>query len=42
MYARKDDLLGEALLREGKALRELLRRPVVHDALQDPASRGLS
>ena len=40
LYAREDDLLGKALLGEGKALRELFRRPVVHDALQDPANCG--
>ena len=38
-YAREDNLLGKSLLREGQALRELFRRPVVHGALQDPASR---
>jgi hypothetical protein len=41
VYAREDDLLGKALLGEGKALRQLFRRPLVHDALRDPASRGM-
>ena len=36
MYAREDDLLRESLLREGKALRELFRCPVVHSALPHP------
>lgn len=32
-YAREDDALGQSLLGEGQALRELFRCPVVHNAL---------
>jgi hypothetical protein len=35
-YIREDDLLGQALLREGKALWELLRCPRVHAGLPHP------
>ena len=36
---RENDFLGEPLLGEGQALRELLGRPVVHGALQSPGGR---
>lgn len=32
-YAREDDALGQPLLGEGQALRELFRCPVLHGAL---------
>jgi hypothetical protein len=38
-YIREDDLLGQALLREGKALWELLRCPRVHAGLPHPTTQ---
>jgi hypothetical protein len=35
-YTREDDSLGQALLGEGQALRELFRRPLIHGALPHP------
>jgi hypothetical protein len=39
-YVREDDPLGQALLREGKALWELLRCPRFHAALLPPMTHG--
>jgi hypothetical protein len=35
-YTREDYSLGQALLREGQALGELFRRPLIHGALLHP------
>ena len=41
LYAREDDSLREPFLGEGQALRELVRRPLVHGRLPHPATQQL-